>query len=97
MTKVKLTKFWVNTDGWRGYYEYKNSVASGCFMYGKELHNKTEQERIKNYKRILRKNNISCRIKTSKTSNVFSIGWDLIVNKTDFTRAEMLIKEQEGI
>lgn len=93
MEKITLNKTWVKTDGWRGYYEFNNSVASGTFLYSKPIHNEAEEKRIAEYKKILKKNKIHCRLKTSKTSNVFAIGWDLIVSKINFDRANKLINE----
>lgn len=92
MAKIPLKKKWVSIDAWRGYYNYDNSVVDGSFLYGNETHNKQEKEIISKSKKILKSNKIPHRLKTARTSNVFSVGWDLIVAPKDFNKAKKLLK-----
>src|SRR3989344_1206501 len=94
MVSVKIpakSKF-VHTDAWRGYYTFDNSVADGNFLAGygdpyAERQNADEKERIKKIKDVLRKNKISFKFKTTKTSNLFSMGWDILVPPKDMKGA----------
>jgi hypothetical protein len=92
MTKIPLKKKWVNVGGWRGYYEYDNSVLGGSIHWGDEYHNKEEMERIKKAKAILKKSKISYRVKVATTSNVCANVFDVVVKKDDVTRAKKLLK-----
>jgi len=89
---VELKKKWVSTSPWRGYYEYENSVIDGHFRAMDETHNQFEQERIDKAKKILRKNKIPFRVKTAKTSNVFAVGYDVVVDKKNLTKAKAKLK-----
>lgn len=88
---VKLRKKWKRTDAWRGYEEYENSVADGCFLWGDETHNKSEKERISKVKNVLKKNKIPHRVAKGKTSNVFSVCYDIVVDKNNVSRAKKLV------
>lgn len=89
---VSLKKKWVRTDAWRGYYEYDNSVADGCFLAMNESQNKEEMDRIKKVKSVLRKNKIPHRVATARTSNVFSTAYDIVVDKKNVKKAKSLLK-----
>jgi len=91
-TKIPLHKKWKRIDAWRGYYTYDNSIAGGAFLYGNDTHNELEKERIKKIKSLLRKNKIPYRFKISKTSNVFSVGYDIIVAPKDVKKAKQLLR-----
>ena len=94
--KIPAKKKWVSTDAWRGYFTFDNSVADGWIptMEDSTVRGKTkdEQDRIKRIKSILRKNKINSREKYSRTSNVFSVGYDVIVPPSKVKRAKALLK-----
>ncbi len=93
MAKIPLKKHWVRTDPWRGYYEYENAVAGGCFLAGDRYHNLSEMERIKRIKAILRKHGIAHRLARARTSNVFSQVYDIVVEPKQVKRAKRLLKD----
>jgi hypothetical protein len=93
MSAIPLKKHWRSTDAWRGVYDYEHSVADGCFLAMNDYHNKSETERIKTIKAILRKNKIPCKVATAQTSNVFSTGYDIVVAPNNVSRAKKLLKE----
>jgi hypothetical protein len=93
MAKIPLRKHWVATDAWRGYYEYDNSIAGGCILWGNEEHNREEMERIKKVKEILKKNKISSRTAKARTSNVFSGVYDIVVSPSNLKKAKKLVRK----
>jgi len=93
MAKIVLRKKWVSTDPWRGYYEYENSAFGGCILAGDKFHNEAEKEKIEEAKKRLRKAKIPFRFKTARTSNVFSIVYDIVVSKRDLPRAKRMLKD----
>lgn len=93
MAKITLRKHWVRTDPWRGYYEYENSVADGCFLSGDNSHNQSEMDRIHEVRKALRQNRIPNRLKTAQTSNVFSRGYDIVVAKEDVQKAKKVLEK----
>lgn len=89
---VKLKKRWVKTDAWRGYYEYDNSIMDGCFLWGDDTHNQAEKERIAKARKILRKAKIPFRVKGAQTSNVFSTGYDVVVDSKNVSKAKKKLR-----
>jgi len=96
MVTIPAKKKWVSTDAWRGYYTFDNSVADGWFptMEDETVRGKTqaERDRIKKIRAELRKHGIKSKVKTTKTSNVFSVGWDVLVEPSKVKRAKELLK-----
>jgi len=92
MNMVSLKKKWVSTDPWRGYEEYDNSVADGCFLAMNPSQNQEEKERINKIKSTLKKNKIPHRLAYGRTSNVFSTAYDIVVDKKNVGKAKKLLK-----
>jgi hypothetical protein len=90
---VPLKKHWVKMDAWRGYYQYDNSVLDGSFLWGDNLHNQSEMNRIKKAREILKNAKIPFRVKGTPTSNVFSSGYDVVVEPRNVNKAKRLLKK----
>lgn len=82
-----------STDGWRGYYEPKSEdyryLHSDCILsYSRDA------EELKNFDRELKKMlwdlNVRFAICFGRTSNVFSCGYDMMVNKKDLDLMTMM-------
>ena len=92
---IPLKKKWVSTDAWRGYYTFDNSIADGWMQSisdSGDSHNDTEKDRMKAIQKVLKLRNIPYRTKYSRTSNVFSVGWDIVVAPSDKARADKIAK-----
>ena len=86
---------WVSTDPWRGYYKVESDnfelIHSDCILYGSE--DAQELEKFdKVVEKILKGLSISfCKV-ISQTSNIFSSGYDLFVEKRAKKKVEGLIR-----
>jgi len=89
---VSLKKKWVRTSAWRGYEEYDNSVADGCFLAMNSYQNEQEKDRISKIKSKLRKNKIPHRVAYGRTSNVFSTAYDIVVDKKNVGKAKKVLR-----
>lgn len=99
-SSIPAKSIWVRTDPWRGYFTFKNSVADGWIANAMgdpigESHNESERQRMIKIKSILRKNNISYETKHTRTSNIFSIGYDILVPPEDVSKAKKLLRRAD--
>jgi hypothetical protein len=93
--KIPAKKKWVSTSAWRGYYTFDNSVADGWIptIEDEAIRGKTDDEksRIRDIRKTLKEHGISSKVKYTQTSNLFSVGWDVIVPPSKVPRAKKLL------
>ena len=85
---------WHSIDGWRGYYEVKSDkwvkIHDDCILSGSE-----DSEELKKFdeelQECLRKLGIRYARVFTRTSNIFSMGYDFFVRKEDFDRVKRVI------
>lgn len=89
-TKISTKKRWVQSSGWRGYYEPIYWVAgandTGSFS-DSPCPTKIATAELAKVRRILRRNGIRYREVPTQSSNVFCIHRYLVVSEADHARA----------
>lgn len=86
---------WHSTDGWRGYYEVHSDgwvqVVNDCALaYSEDCNELGEFD--KNMQQIFKEKGIEFAVVSTRSSNVFSSGYDVFVRKKDKKAANDIVK-----
>jgi len=95
--RIPTNKKWHSTDGWRGYYEYPNSVtstwATGEWADAGDNKASVVKKRIQDARNLLAKNGIGSKVVKDETSNSFSTSVNIVVHPADTNRAKKILGE----